>query len=485
MALYGGITIPNRPDPENQRKLDLLPVPMIRKMQRYGFAIDIDYLADLSNQFELELIDKRKAIASYVPSEKLDLFCGMSDSIGSEDDDESAFNPNSGDQLAALLFDVLGVGSNRRLKTTKGGDRLSTGKKQLELLKKDHPIVPEILRYREIAKLKSTYADSLPKLAIYHPAGKDCPICRLKHNYPTYRVHTQLLTTRTATNRLASKRPNQQNIPIRTKEGAKIRQAFIASRGTVIAQRDFAQIELRLLGHVSQDSNIIRIFIADGDIHLDTACRAFNLEPSQIDKMLHRAPCKNVNFGICYGLSAPGLYDLMLLTYATAGQPTPDWLTVDWCDEFIKLWFNLYPDVERYMAEEDEKAYRYGCVWTDFGFVRRIPGVRSVHSRVQAAALREGGNVRIQGTAAAIMKLAMAAIDERLDGLRNLGYWAWPLLTVHDELLIECDPDIAEAVQCIMEDEMDNVMVDRKTGINQCLVPIKSDGAIMERWTKG
>lgn len=482
MSLFGGVTVPNIPDPVNVQRLDLLAIPPIRKMQRYGFAIDKDYFADLSSEFALEMDEKRKLISSYVPPDKLDLFCAQSASIGDEDDDDYAINPNSGPQLATLLFDVLGIGAGRRLKTTKTG-KIKTDKKQLEILKEDHPVIAEIRQYREIQKLKSTYSDAIPKLAKYHPAGANCPVCGLTHQSPTHRIHTQILMTRTATSRLASKKVNQQNIPARSKRGKRIRGGFIASPGTVLVQRDFSQIELRELANLSADEKFIQAYWDGRDLHRETAMDVFGLPAVQITSMM-RTMAKTASFGIVYSISGAGLFDQFQFMYSEENIPLPSYVTPDWCDEFIAKWLARFDGVKRFMDGETEKAYRYGIVWTRFGFVRRIPSVRSVHSRVQAAGLREAGNVAVQGSCAGMMKIVMAAVDARLEEIRSLGYWAWPLLTVHDELLVECDPDCADAVECILAEEMDNVLVDRQTGENYSLVPIKSEGATFDRWRK-
>lgn len=487
MSLFGGITIPGRPDPENIRKLDLLPVPMIRRMQRLGIAIDIPYFNSLTSDLTREMHDLRDEIACEIPPEKLDLFCSMADDAEEKERDAnwSPINVESGDQLAKLLFEVLGIGRGKDLKRTAGGDRISTGKKQLEVLKKEHAVVPLILDYRERSKLKSTYTSKLPRIARLHPKGKCCPVCELNHVESTWRVHTEFTTTRTDTGRLASKNPNLQNIPSRSALGRKVRAGFIASPGTLLLSRDFSQIELRLLAHCAIEHALISIFRNRQDPHLMTAMRAFGItDPKKVDKLLHRAPCKNVNFGIVYGLAAQGLYDLMALTYATANVPLPPEIDVNWCERFIAQWFDLYPEVRAYMDLQYYRARRYGVVWDIFGRTRRVPEVRSILSWIKHAGLRQAGNMPIQSSGAGLMKLAMGESEQVLMDLVDQGIWVWPLLSIHDEMIIEAEEDYAESVGDMVGDVMDNVMVDKQTGRNMCRVPVLSDGHPMPRWQK-
>lgn len=481
MSLYSGITTPGRPDLENIRKLDLLPIPMIRRMQRYGMAIDIPYLNGITADLEREMKDLRDEIACEIPPESLDNFVAASNDI----EDWSPINVESGDQLATLLFDILHIGRGKELKRTAGGDRISTGKKQLEVLKREHPVVQLILDYRERSKLKSTYTSKLPKIAKFHPKSSCCPICELSHPVDTWRVHTEITTTRTDTGRFASKNPNLQNIPARTKLGRKVREGFIATPGTRLLSRDFSQIELRLLAHMANEDNLIHIFRHHLDPHIMTAMRAFNIsDKSKVDKMLHRAPCKNVNFGIVYGLTETGLYDQMAVTYAVAGIPLPAFITVDWCADFIRQWYGLYPGVEPYMENQHYRARRYGIVWDLFGRIRRVPEVRSVHTWIQSAGLRQSGNMPIQATCAELMKLAMGEVEEHLPPSAQSGIWAWPLMTIHDELLVEVEEDWVESVDELIGWIMDGVTTDKSSGKNILRVPVESDGKIMDRWVK-
>jgi DNA polymerase-1 len=495
MSLYAGIELPDKPSPENVRKLDLLPVPMLRRMMRFGMRIDVPHFADLSFRLGSTMDDLRCEIVNEIPPEALDRF--MEAALPEEDSDsddapvtDDPFNVESSARVAELLYDVLGLHLTRgvKIKTTKGGN-LSTGKKGLEQLKREHPVVPLILQYRECSKLKSTYADSMPRHAKLHPHGPDCPLCGRHHWTDEWRVHTQLLTTRTATGRTASKNPNLGNIPARTKLGQEIRAGFRASEGCVIAQRDFSQIELRLGADRSGDENMLRIYLNDGDIHVDTAMRAFDRTEEEVStgqgKLLYRAPSKNVNFAVFYGITGSGLLDLMAATFATAGAPLPDYIDERWCDQFIAKWFSLYPGVRRYLQREEEKARRFGIVWTAAGRVRRIPEVRSFHSYIQEAGVRQGCNHGIQGYSADLMKLAMGEVEDRLGVLQDeYLIEAWPLMTIYDELLIETPEERGETIEALLEEVMDHCLDDRQTGERMCKVPIRSDGHCMLRWQK-
>ena len=497
-TLYGGVTIAGRPDLENVRKLDLLPIPMVRKMQRYGIAIDIPYLRDFSSDLGREMADLERDIASYIPPDKLHLFTEQSSEI-EEVGGLAEINANSAAQIRALLFDLLKVGSGRKLKATKGG-LVSTGKKQLELCRDDHPVVHKVLQYRERSKLKSAFADSLPLKAKLHPRSKCCPVCELPHVDATWRVHTEFTTTRAETGRFSSKNPNLQQIPVRSELGGKIRYAFLASPGTRLVSCDFSQIELRDLAHCANAQSMILVYSEDKDIHLYTACQTFGkdydhfawlaqlkeqgalpLEHKQewADFSLFcRLPSKNVNFMIVYGATAIGLQAQLALSNLL-------W-TEEQCDAFIDKWYGLYNEVREYMDLQHYRARRYGYVWDVFGRVRRVPETRSTHSYIRAQGLRQAGNMPIQSASAGQTKLVMGLLDEDFTNIYSDGGgpWVWPLLTIHDQLIAEVDEDASDDVLDVMKDRFRSVMTDQGTGEHLWRVPIKSDGQIMERWVK-
>jgi DNA polymerase-1 len=479
MSLYGGIELPDRPDPENVRKLDLLCVPQIRRMRHVGVAIDPDYFHALGAEFESEAQALHKDITSLIPPDKLEQF--LSDS---RDIDE--ININSAEQMADLLFGVLGVGRGQRLKTTKSGKRLSTGKKQLEQLKREHAIIPKMLEYKECCKLKSDFCDKLPRLAIVHPAGKNCPVCGLHHYEQHSRIHATVNTTRVVAGRLSMKDPNLQQIPSRTKRGQKVRRGFVASRGRRLVTRDASQLHLRLIASLANETTMISIFNAGGDIHVETARRAFGLGPDETpDKHTQRAPSKATNFLIAYGGNEVTLYDTLVLNFALANMEPPDWLTVDWCRDFQEIWFRLYPKVRPYFAHIHWMAKRYGFVWDQFGRVRWVPEVRSVHDRVVNAGLRQGGNHPIIAMEAGLMKIAQARVEDNvLRPMREAGAYAEAVIPVHDEFVMEIGEDEAELIGELVGEEMGLALTDEQTGERMLAVPLKVDGGVGTVWEK-
>lgn len=494
MSLYGGINIPGCPDLENIRRLDLMPMTSISEMMRYGFPIDRDHLHELSVKLGAEMTELRREICDYIPAEKLDEFVGRSYALtndgGGDDEFELApMNVGSPTQMAKLLFDVLGVGKGKRLKMTKSGDRPSTGKRQLEQLKTDkaaHPVLVPVLAYSELAKLKSTYTDSLPKQAVKHPRG-DCLRCERKHTHETFNIHTTILSTRTSTGRFASKQPNLQNIPVRSNYGRQTRAAFVAPPGMVLVSCDFSQLQLRILADRAREEKMIWIFANNKDPHTMTAMGAFGLErEADVDPLTQRAPAKNVNFAVAFGETPQGLFDQLVAdSYGKSGLAVPDWLTMEWCEEFFEKWHGLYPAVRPYMEQQFYRARRYGIVWDMFGRIRRVPEVRSVHPRVVAAGLRQAGNHPIQAPDSAIMRLSLAEVQaEVIEEVRREGIWAYPVMTVHDELIVAVDEDYGELMCGQLESVMGDVMKDRQTGEQVLAVPIVAKGHVMKRWEK-
>lgn len=487
MSLYGGIELPGRPCLENVRKLDLLPQRAIAEMQHTGMAIDREWFSQLSAQLATEIKELKSKICSYIPADKLDEFIARANQVDEETGDDIQMNVGSTQQLSKLLFEVLGIGAGRSLKMTKSGDQISTGKKQLEKFKREHPVVPLVLDCKERSKLKNAFSDKLPVMSRLHKSGTCW--CGDKHNHESYRVHTKILSTRTSTGRLASKEPNLMQIPSRSDLGRRTRAGFIASPGMELISVDFSQFEMRLCAHYSQDPNFMRVFRAGLDAHTDTAMRAFHKTKAEVmteqGKLLYRAPCKVVGFGLLYGLTPDGMYDQMILAYATAGLELPDWLTLDWCKQFMDDWFELYPEVGAYMETQYYRAQRYGIVWTLCGRIRRIPEVRSVHQRIVAGGLRQAGNAPIQGSQADLFKIALAAVHaEVIKPARNEGIKCSILNAVHDEILAEVEEGYGDLLSIIMAGTMENVMQDIEKGIDLCSVPILASPHVMKRWEK-
>ncbi len=325
------------------------------------------------------------------------------------------FNINSPKQLGVILFDKLGMKGGKKTKTG-----YSTSAEVLEKLAPEHPIVSDILEYRQLAKLKSTYADGLAGYI-----GEDA------------RIHTTFQQTITATGRLSSIEPNLQNIPIRMELGRRIRKVFVPEEGYTLLDADYSQIELRVLAHMSGDENLIKAYREAQDIHRLTASQVFHVPFEEVTS-LQRRNAKAVNFGIVYGISSFGLSQDLSITRKEA-------------QDYIKRYFETYPKIKEFLdgcvAEAKEKGY----VTTLFGRRRPVPELKSSHFMQRSFGERVAMNAPIQGTAADIIKIAMVRVDRRLkeEGLRSRL-----LLQVHDELLVETHKEEIEEVQKILAGEM-------------------------------
>ena len=310
------------------------------------------------------------------------------------------FNLNSPKQIGEILFERLQLPV---LKKTPSGAP-STDEEVLEHLAADYPLPKTLLDYRALAKLKSTYTDKLPRMV----------------NPATGRVHTNYAQATAVTGRLASTDPNLQNIPVRTAEGRRIREAFIAPPGCVIVSADYSQIELRIMAHISRDENLLRAFAAGEDVHRATAAEIFDRELHEVTSEQRRY-AKVINFGLIYGMSAFGLAQALGLERATA-------------QAYIDSYFTRYPGVARYMEQTREQARERGYVETVFGRRLWLPEIRAGNSGRRQGAERAAINAPMQGTAADLIKLAMIAVQDWLDRERLS---ARLVMQVHDELVLE------------------------------------------------
>ena len=331
------------------------------------------------------------------------------------------FNIHSTKQLAAVLFDELGLPA---VKKTKNG--FSTNAEVLESLKNEHPIIEKLLSYRLWTKLKSTYLDAMGELV----------------DNATQRVHTNFNQMATATGRLSSSEPNLQNIPVRTEEGRAIRQLFSPGDGyDYLMSADYSQIELRILAHLSRDDNFIRAFVHGEDIHTRTASEVFGVPMDEVTPALRRQ-AKAVNFGIVYGISDYGLSQGLGISRKDAAQ-------------YIKQFFEKCPGVKKFIDKTVQDAHKEGFVSTIFGRRRILTGLDSKNYNQRMLAERMAMNTPIQGSAADIIKLAMIEAYKRL---REGGFKSRILLQVHDELVLEVTKDEAESVESLLRDVMENVI---------------------------
>jgi DNA polymerase-1 len=374
-------------------------VPVLAAMERKGVLLDLALMKDMSNEIEqLMVISERKIYQ--LAGEK--------------------FNINSPKQLQAILFDKLGL---PRGKKTKEG--YSTDVEVLNFLAASHELPAEILAYRSFAKLKSTYIDALPPMV--HP--------------DTGRVHTSYNQTVTATGRLSSSNPNLQNIPIRTLEGKRIRQAFIAPEGWRIVAADYSQIELRVLAHLSQDRLLIDAFNSGDDIHSRTASDIFGVFPEMVNAEMRRQ-AKVINFGVLYGMSAFGLAKELHVNQKLA-------------QAYIDGYFDKYRGVRRYLDGVLENARKNGYVSTLLNRRRYLPEIHSSIPAVRQFAERTAVNAPIQGTAADLIKVAMIHISRRIAGQ---GLQASMIMQVHDELVFETPKSETQEIMALVKEEMENVM---------------------------
>ncbi len=326
------------------------------------------------------------------------------------------FNINSPKQLGAVLFDKLMLPAPKKTKTG-----YSTNVDVLEYLLDKHPIIGRIMDYRELAKLKSTYADGLMKVIA-----------------PDGRIHTRFQMTVTATGRLSSTEPNLQNIPIRKEVGGELRKMFVAGEGNVLVDADYSQIELRLLAHISGDPAMLETFNNGGDIHAATAAQVFGVTPGEVTPLM-RSRAKAVNFGIVYGISAFSLSQDIGVTVAEAKR-------------YIDSYFDKYSGVRAYMADIIAQAKKDGFVTTLFGRRRYLPELKSSNFNIRSFGERAARNTPMQGTAADIIKLAMVRTHRRL---RAEDLKARLILQVHDELIAECPENEAETVMKLLTEEME------------------------------
>ena len=397
------------------REIEMPLVRVLADMEIRGVKIDTAFLKFKSREFQAQLNSLQMKIYQ---------------SAGEQ------FNINSPKQLSAILFDKFKLPVQRKTKTG-----VSTDTEVLEKLSLLHELPKLLLEYRQLAKLKSTYIDALPELV----------------NPETGRIHTSFNQTITTTGRLSSSDPNLQNIPVRTEEGKKIREAFIPSiTGWKLLSADYSQIELRVFAHLANETEMIKAFINGEDIHKYTASLIYGIPIENVtEEMRYRS--KAVNFGIIYGQQAYGLSTYLKISVSEAQR-------------FIEQYLDRYPNVKRFMDETIRQAKEKGFVTTIFGRRRYIPELSSSSRQTQQLGERLAVNTPIQGSAADIIKIAMIRIPPKLS---EAGLEAQMILQIHDELLFECPENEIARLSTIVKKEMESVAemsvplkVDIKTGYN-------------------
>ena len=380
-------------------EFDMPLIPVLYQMEKEGVAIAPERFNALRKEFSTELSELEQKI--YTISGK-------------------NFNINSPIQLSQVLFEDLGLPTQGIKKTQRA---YSTGAKELDKLRNQHEIIPLIERYREVGKLLSTYINPLPTLADEN-----------------HRIHTTYTQDVTATGRLSSVNPNLQNIPVRSDDGKRIRNCFVAEAGKIFVSADYAQFELRLAAALSGDQKLINDFNANLDIHTKTAADAFHIPMEEVTKNQRRA-AKVINFGVLYGMSPKGLSDTTGMSFYEAKQ-------------FIDRYFELRAPIRKYLDNTLEFGRTNGYVETMFGRRRPTPDLGAPNHLVRTAAERAAGNMPIQGTEADLMKKAMLAVSKKLPNGAKL------ILQVHDSMIIECNENQAENIKTILQETMENIAPD-------------------------
>lgn len=396
--------------------IELPLCPVLARMEQAGFLVDRKALYDFGERLTSSIEQLQQSIWALAGE---------------------PFNIQSPKQLGNVLFERLMLPAGKKTKTG-----WSTNAAVLDKLRGKHPIIEQILDYRTLTKLKSTYADGL-----------------LKEISADGRIHTNFQMTVTATGRLSSTEPNLQNIPVRRELGAQIRKMFVASPGKVLVDADYSQIELRLLAHIANDETMIAAFRSGEDIHAVTASQVFGVPLAEVTP-LQRSHAKAVNFGIVYGISAFSLAQDIGVFQSEAKA-------------YMDSYFAKYHGVREYMTRVVEQAKADGYVTTLFGRRRELPELKSSNFNLRSFGERVALNMPIQGTAADIIKAAMVRVDARM---RAEHLQARLLLQVHDELIVECPAAEAETVKAILVDEMEHVVDYR--------VPLLVDAKIGASWAE-
>ena len=380
---------------------DMPVVPILYKMEATGILLDREYFEGLKREFERKVCEIEQKIYELSGEQ---------------------FNVNSPLQMSQILFEKLGLPVKGIKKTSRG---YSTGAKELEKLKDEHPVVAEIIRYRETMKLLSTYIAPL-----------------IEQVAADGRIHSTFTQNVTATGRLSSLNPNLQNIPVRSEEGKRIRRGFVAPEGKVLVSADYSQFELRLAAVLAGDEALVSDFNHDVDIHTKTAAEVYQIPMEEVTK-LQRRVAKVINFGIMYGMSPKGLSDATEMNFFEAKR-------------FIDEYFKVRQKIYAYLNQTLEEARETGEVRTFYGRKRPTPDVKSSNFIIRNAAERAAQNMPIQGTEADLMKRAMIFVDKKLPEGAKL------VLQIHDSLVVECDKADEEAVKEILQKEMEGVAPELK-----------------------
>jgi DNA polymerase I len=411
----------------NARETGRRVAVLVRLADALGEALEARELVELYERIERPLV----RVLAEMESAGVRIDVAFLEELGKELGDEcrrlegeihahagEQFNVNSTPQLRRILFDQLGLVPVKKTKTG-----ASTDADSLQKLAAEHPIVETLLRYREVEKLRSTYADALPPLV-----------------QADGRIHATFNQVATTTGRISSEAPNLQNVPVRTSTGRELRKAFIADEGCGLLTADYSQIELRVLAHLAEDPGLIEAFERGADVHTTTAAAVFHVDEAKVDDFQRRF-AKVVNYGLAYGMEAYGLGTRLDI-------PT------DQAREILDAYFAAFPNIAAYMTETIREAKSSGFTTTLFGRRRQLPELSSDNFRIRQMGERMAQNAPVQGSAADIFKLAMVDLDR---ALTEGGFTSRMVLTVHDELVLEVPLDEREKVTEVVRDMMEHV----------------------------
>jgi DNA polymerase-1 len=402
-------------------------ISVLARVNATGIKLDRDYLTELSTRFHLELQSLETEIHGLAGEH---------------------FNINSPKQLGNVIYERLGLKTKRQKKTA--GGALSTRESELSELKDQHSIIPAILRYRELQKLVSTYIDNLPPMV-----GEDG------------RLRTTFLQCGTVTGRIGSQNPNLQNIPIRTKEGRAVRQAFIAESGFKLVSIDYSQVELRIAAILSEDQKLVEIFEQGQDVHSAVASQVFGVPQDEVTPDMRRR-AKVINFGILYGMGVVALRQNLGADTSRAEA-----------QEFLNAYFNTFTRLAEYLEETKAYARQHGFTKTMFGRRRYFPGIESSAPFIRASAERMAINAPIQGTEGDILRIAMLRIDKYLTK-HSLTDKVRMLLQVHDELVFEIKEDEIKTIVPVLKEMMAGVF----SGYDTKGVPIVVEAKVGDNWSE-
>jgi DNA polymerase-1 len=391
-------------------------VRVLARMEQAGVAVDLKFLAELSAELTSQCRELEANIHAHAGE---------------------TFNVNSTPQMRRILFEVLGLTPVKRTKTGP-----STDADSLQKMAETHPIVADLLKYREVEKLRGTYADALPPLV-----GADG------------RIHASFNQISTTTGRISSDSPNLQNIPVRTSGGREMRKAFVAAKGFGLMTADYSQIELRVLAHLAEDPGLIDAFARNLDVHTVTAARVFDVDEAKVDEFQRRF-AKVVNYGLAYGMEAFGL-----------GQRLD--IPTDQAREILDAYFESFPNVHAYMDETVREAKSRGYTTTIFGRRRQLPELASDNFRIRQMGERMAQNAPVQGSAADIFKLAMIDLDAALTAA---GSESSMILTVHDEIVLEVPVGEEQSVRELVRTTMESVC--------ELKVPLVVDLGVGPNWAE-